>query len=69
MLRSIFLRYRCTHKTKSQLISMLHLTSIYGTHPELRQWLHATPSAVLVKHAQYLDKIQVACLLTYLLTY
>ena len=37
------LRYRATHKTQSQLISIAHLISIYGTHPELRpkrrQWV------------------------------
>ena len=52
-----FHEYRATHKTNSQVISLLHLISIYGTHPELRQWLQATQSAVLVKHAQYLDRL------------
>ena len=50
-------QYRATHKTKSQLISLIHLLSVYGTHPELRDWLHATQSAVLVKTAQYLDRM------------
>ena len=52
-----FHEYRATHKTKSQVISLLHLVSIYGTHPELRPWLHASQSAVLVKFAQYLDRM------------
>lgn len=52
-----FHEYRATHKTNSQVISLIHLISIYGTHPELRQWLQATQSAVLVKHAQYLDRL------------
>ena len=52
-----FHEYRATHKTKSQVISLLHLVSIYGTHPELRPWLHASQSAVLLKYAQYLDRL------------
>ena len=52
-----FHQYRATHKTKSQHITLLHLVSIYGTHPELRRWLWATQSAVMVQYAQYLDRI------------
>ena len=32
-------KFRCAHKTSSSQISLLHLISIYGTHPELRQYL------------------------------
>ena len=42
-------QYRCTHKTKSQLISIWFLLSIYGTHPELRPWLRASQSGVMVR--------------------
>ena len=52
-----FHQYRATHKTKSQLISLLHLVSVYGTHPELREWLQATQSAVMVRVAAYLDRL------------
>ena len=52
-----FHQYRATHKTKSQLISLIHLLSVYGTHPELREWLHATQSAVMVRTAAYLDRM------------
>ena len=50
-------QYRCTHKTKSQLISLIHLVSVYGTHPELREWLQSTQSAVMVRVAAYLDRL------------
>ena len=52
-----FHQYRATHKTKSQIITILHLLSIYGTHPELREWLQASQSAVMVKAAVYLDRM------------
>ena len=32
-------KFRCAHKTSSSQISLLHLVSIFGTHPELRQYL------------------------------
>ena len=32
-------KFRCAHKTSSSQISLLHLISIYGTHPELRDYL------------------------------
>ena len=32
-------KFRCAHKTNSSEISLLHLISIYGTHPELRAYL------------------------------
>jgi len=32
-------KHRCAHKTSSSQISLLHLISIYGTHPELRTYL------------------------------
>jgi len=32
-------KFRCAHKTSSSQISLLHLISIYGTHPELRPYL------------------------------
>jgi hypothetical protein len=32
-------KFRCAHKTSSSQISLLHLISIYGTHPELRSYL------------------------------
>ena len=50
-------QYRCTHKTNSQTISIIHLLSMYATHPELRQWLWTTNSGTLLKYAQYMDKI------------
>jgi hypothetical protein len=31
--------YRCAHKTSSTQISLLHLISIFGTHPELRSFV------------------------------
>ena len=52
-----FHQYRATHKTKSQLISLIHLLSTYGTHPELRSWLQATQSVVMVRIAAYLDRM------------
>jgi hypothetical protein len=33
--------FRCAHKTSSAQISLLHLISIFGTHPSLRQYLQA----------------------------
>ena len=50
-------QYRATHKTQSQIISLLHLLSVYGTHPELRRWLHATQSGVMQSVAMYYDRI------------
>ena len=44
--------FRCTHKTKSQYISILHLLAMYATHPELRPWLWASQSAILINFAQ-----------------
>ena len=32
-------KFRCAHKTSSTQISLLHLISIFGTHPELRNYL------------------------------
>ena len=32
-------KFRCAHKTSSTQISLLHLISIYGTHPALRNYL------------------------------
>ena len=32
-------KFRCAHKTSSSQISLLHLISIFGTHPELRSYL------------------------------
>lgn len=32
-------KFRTAHKTKSQIISLNHLVSVYGTHPKLRQWI------------------------------
>ena len=32
-------KFRCAHKTCSSQISLLHLISIFGTHPELRTYL------------------------------
>ena len=32
-------KFRCAHKTSSSQISLLHLVSIFGTHPELRPYL------------------------------
>jgi hypothetical protein len=32
-------KFRCAHKTSSAQISLLHLISIFGTHPELRNYL------------------------------
>jgi hypothetical protein len=32
-------KFRCAHKTSSSQISLLHLVSIFGTHPELRAYL------------------------------
>ena len=34
-------KFRCAHKTSSSQISLLHLISIYGTHPELRDYLRS----------------------------
>ena len=34
-------KFRCAHKTSSSQISLLHLISIYGTHPELRSYLRS----------------------------
>lgn len=34
-------KFRCAHKTSSSEISLLHLVSIYGAHPELRAYLRA----------------------------
>jgi hypothetical protein len=34
-------KFRAAHKTSSSIISLLHLVSIYGTHPELRPYLRA----------------------------
>ena len=42
-------QYRCTHKTNSQTISLIHLLSMYATHPELRKWVHTTNSAAIQK--------------------
>ena len=39
-------------KTKSQHISILYLMGIYGTHPELREFLHASQSGVMRRFAQ-----------------
>ena len=32
-------KFRCAHKTSSSQISLLHLISMFGTHPELRTYL------------------------------
>ena len=34
-------KFRCAHKTSSSQISLLHLISIFGTHPELRTYLRS----------------------------
>ena len=34
-------KFRCAHKTSSTQISLLHLISIFGTHPELRAYLRS----------------------------
>jgi hypothetical protein len=34
-------KFRCAHKTCSSQISLLHLVSIYGTHPALRSYLRS----------------------------
>ena len=34
-------KFRCAHKTSSSQISLLHLISIFGTHPELRSYLRS----------------------------
>jgi hypothetical protein len=34
-------KFRCAHKTSSSQISLLHLISIYCTHPELRSYLRS----------------------------
>lgn len=34
-------KFRCAHKTSSSQISLLHLISIFGTHPELRDYLRS----------------------------
>ena len=45
-------QYRCTHKTNSQVIAILHLLAMYATHPELRPWLWTTHSGILVRYAK-----------------
>ena len=50
-------QYRATHKTNSQIISLLHLLSVFGTHPELRRWIRATQSGVVQETASYYDRI------------
>lgn len=45
-------QYRATHKTNSQVISIIHLLSMHATHPELRQWLWKTNAGILLEYAQ-----------------
>jgi len=45
-------QFRATHKTNSQVISIIHLLSMYATHPELREWLWRTNSGMLINYAQ-----------------
>lgn len=43
-------KFRVAHKTASAQISLLHLLSIYGTHPKLRPYLRARLFVSLLGH-------------------